>query len=104
MDKPEQGMTLRSRNGLDREAAKHSAPSAENGKRARRTAAEAPAGERDWSETLFLPKTGFGMKAGLPQLEPQLLDRWARMNLYKLMRKAAKGREKFVLHDGPPYA
>ncbi len=60
--------------------------------------------ERDWSKTLFLPKTDFGMKAGLPQLEPKLLDRWAKMDLYKLLRKAAKGREKFVLHDGPPYA
>ncbi len=60
--------------------------------------------ERDWSKTLFLPKTGFGMKAGLPQLEPKLLERWAGMNLYKRLRKAAKGREKFVLHDGPPYA
>ena len=59
---------------------------------------------RDWSQTLFLPKTSFGMKAGLPQLEPKLLERWTKMNLYKLMRKTAKGREKFVLHDGPPYA
>ena len=44
------------------------------------------------------------MKAGLPQLEPKLLDRWAKMDLYKLLRKTAKGREKFILHDGPPYA
>ncbi len=65
---------------------------------------EAPAQERDWSKTLFLPKTGFGMKAGLPQLEPKLLQRWADMNLYELLRKAGKPREKFVLHDGPPYA
>ncbi len=64
----------------------------------------APAQERDWSKTLFLPKTSFGMKAGLPQLEPKLLERWAEMNLYKLLRKAGKAREKFVLHDGPPYA
>ena len=67
-------------------------------------AAVPQADERDWSKTLFLPKTGFGMKAGLPQLEPKLLERWAKLNLYKLLRKAAKGREKFVLHDGPPYA
>jgi isoleucyl-tRNA synthetase len=66
------------------------------------TSDEAP--ERDWSKTLFLPKTGFGMKAGLPNLEPKLLQRWSEMNLYKLLRKAAKSREKFVLHDGPPYA
>ncbi len=64
--------------------------------------AEAP--ERDWSETLFLPKTDFPMKAGLPELEPKLLARWAKLGLYKRLRKAAKGREKFVLHDGPPYA
>jgi isoleucyl-tRNA synthetase len=62
------------------------------------------AGDRDWSKTLFLPRTDFGMKAGLPQLEPKLLERWENMNLYKLLRKASKGREKFVLHDGPPYA
>ena len=65
---------------------------------------EAPAQERDWSKTLFLPKTGFGMKAGLPQLEPKLLQRWEDMNLYKLLRNAGKARERFVLHDGPPYA
>ena len=74
-------------------------------KQAATAAALAPeSGERDWSKTLFLPKTGFGMKAGLPQLEPKLLDRWAKMDLYKLLRKKSKGREKFVLHDGPPYA
>jgi isoleucyl-tRNA synthetase len=66
--------------------------------------AAADGAERDWSKTLFLPKTEFGMKAGLPQLEPKLLNRWAKINLYKLLRKAAKGREKFILHDGPPYA
>jgi isoleucyl-tRNA synthetase len=60
--------------------------------------------ERDWSKTLFLPKTVFGMKAGLPQLEPKLLERWSKMKLYKLLRKESKGRDKFVLHDGPPYA
>ena len=59
---------------------------------------------RDWSETLFLPKTDFPMKAGLPNLEPKLLQRWDEMKLFKQLRKAAKGREKFTLHDGPPYA
>ena len=59
---------------------------------------------RDWSETLFLPKTDFPMKAGLPNLEPRLLQRWEEMKLFKQLRKAAKGREKFTLHDGPPYA
>src|SRR5215510_8136770 len=59
---------------------------------------------RDWSKTLFLPKTQFAMKAGLPQLEPKLLARWAKLGLYHRLRAAAKGRPKFILHDGPPYA
>ena len=59
---------------------------------------------RDWSATLFLPKTDFPMKAGLPQLEPRLLERWQRIDLYHRLREAAKGRPKFILHDGPPYA
>ena len=44
------------------------------------------------------------MKAGLPQLEPKLLERWAKLGLYQRLREAAKGRPKFILHDGPPYA
>jgi isoleucyl-tRNA synthetase len=60
--------------------------------------------ERDWSHTLFLPKTDFPMKAGLPELEPRLLQRWAEMGLYRRQRLASAGRRKFVLHDGPPYA
>jgi isoleucyl-tRNA synthetase len=59
---------------------------------------------RDWSATLFLPKTAFPMKAGLPELEPRLLKRWASLGMYKRLREAARGRPKFVLHDGPPYA
>jgi len=59
---------------------------------------------RDWGATLFLPKTQFPMKAGLPQLEPRLLERWARLGLYARLREAARGRPKFILHDGPPYA
>jgi isoleucyl-tRNA synthetase len=59
---------------------------------------------RDWSATLFLPKTEFPMKAGLPQREPELLARWAEMRLYDRLREEAIGREKFILHDGPPYA
>ena len=61
-------------------------------------------GARDWSATLFLPKTAFPMKAGLPQLEPKLLQRWEKLGLYGRLRAAAKGRPKFILHDGPPYA
>src|SRR5215211_7894133 len=59
---------------------------------------------RDYSETLFLPKTDFPMRAGLPQKEPQLLARWSSIGLYRRLRDAAQGRPKFVLHDGPPYA
>ena len=59
---------------------------------------------RDWGATLFLPNTQFPMRAGLPQLEPKLLERWAKIGLYHRLREAAKGRPKFVLHDGPPYA
>src|SRR5471030_3416328 len=59
---------------------------------------------RDYSETLFLPQTDFPMRAGLPQKEPEILARWEKTGLYKQLREAAKGREKFILHDGPPYA
>lgn len=63
---------------------------------------ETPA--RDYSETLFLPKTDFPMRAGLPQREPQLLKRWEETKLYERLREVQKGRPRFVLHDGPPYA
>jgi len=67
-------------------------------------AGTASAQGRDWSKTLFLPKTDFPMKAGLPRREPQLLQRWADLGLYQRLRDAAKERDKYVLHDGPPYA
>jgi isoleucyl-tRNA synthetase len=59
---------------------------------------------RDYSETLFLPKTDFPMRAGLPQKEPEILAQWGKIGLYRRLRQAAAGRPKFVLHDGPPYA
>src|SRR3981189_2616782 len=59
---------------------------------------------RDYSDTLFLPKTDFPMRAGLPQKEPEILARWEKLGLYGRLRAAAKGRVKFILHDGPPYA
>ena len=59
---------------------------------------------RDYRDTVFLPKTEFPMKAGLPQKEPGILARWIESGLYKQLRAARAGREKFVLHDGPPYA
>jgi isoleucyl-tRNA synthetase len=58
----------------------------------------------DYRATLFLPATDFPMKAGLPEAEPKWLARWAQMDLYGQLRQRAKGREMFVLHDGPIYA
>ncbi len=55
-------------------------------------------------ENLNLPKTAFSMKANLPQKEPSLIDFWDKINLYQNLRNKTKGKEKFVLHDGPPYA
>src|SRR5690349_19572607 len=58
----------------------------------------------DYRPTVFLPQTGFPMKGELPKREPQLLKRWEEMKLYERQRAVLKGREKFILHDGPPYA
>ena len=60
--------------------------------------------QRDYRATVFLPKTDFPMKAGLPQKEPGILARWQAEGLYAKLREARSGREKFILHDGPPYA
>jgi isoleucyl-tRNA synthetase len=60
--------------------------------------------ERDYRSTVFLPKTDFPMKAGLPQKEPAILARWQEQDLYAKTREARAGRDKFILHDGPPYA
>jgi isoleucyl-tRNA synthetase len=65
---------------------------------------EEPKKARDYSDTLFLPKTDFPMRAGLPQREPDILARWTRTDLYGRLRAAATGRPRFILHDGPPYA
>ena len=51
-----------------------------------------------------LPKTSFSMKANLPTREPEMLNYWKEINLYETIRKSSKGKEKFILHDGPPYA
>ena len=59
---------------------------------------------RDWGKTLFLPQTDFPMRAGLPDLEPKLLKRWDDIGLFEKIRAKSKGRVKFTLHDGPPYA
>src|SRR6202522_2644737 len=70
----------------------------------RRIMNDTPTKARDYSETLFLPKTDFPMRAGLPKKEPELLERWEQIDLYGRLRAAAKGRTRFMLHDGPPYA
>ncbi|GGE73389.1 isoleucine--tRNA ligase [Sphingomonas prati] len=59
---------------------------------------------QDWRSTVFLPKTDFPMKAGLAAKEPAILQRWADADLYGQLRKAREGAERFILHDGPPYA
>ncbi|OYU89804.1 MAG: isoleucine--tRNA ligase [Bradyrhizobiaceae bacterium PARB1] len=58
----------------------------------------------DYSKTLYLPQTEFPMRAGLPTSEPKMLARWNEIDLYGKLRESAKGKPKFVLHDGPPYA
>jgi len=58
----------------------------------------------DYKDTLFLPRTDFPMRAGLPQREPDWLARWERLRVYDRLRETAHGRTPFVLHDGPPYA
>ena len=67
---------------------------------------QTPSAGRDYRDTVFLPQTPFPMRAGLPKLEPEILARWAEIDLYRTARakRQADGRPLFVLHDGPPYA
>jgi isoleucyl-tRNA synthetase len=59
----------------------------------------------DYRNTVFLPDpANFPMRGGLPTKEPEILARWARIDLFGQITAAGKGREKFILHDGPPYA
>ena len=58
----------------------------------------------DYRHTILLPKTDFPMKGNLPVREPEIEAVWEKQNLYKHLRKISKGRKKFILHDGPPYA
>jgi len=55
-------------------------------------------------DTLQLPKTAFSMKASLPLKEPEILKKWEKNKIFEKLRKKSKGKEKFILHDGPPYA
>jgi len=60
--------------------------------------------KRDYRDTVFLPKTDFPMKAGLAAKEPAILAKWLGDDLYQQLRETRAGRERFILHDGPPYA
>ena len=60
--------------------------------------------QRDYRDTVFLPQTAFPMRGDLPKREPQILARWEAMDLWSKLRAASRGRPKFILHDGPPYA
>ena len=55
-------------------------------------------------DTLQLPKTAFSMKANLPAKEPEILKKWEKDKIFEKLRKNSKGKKKFILHDGPPYA
>ncbi|MGH6786432.1 MAG: isoleucine--tRNA ligase, partial [Novosphingobium sp.] len=65
---------------------------------------EPEASQRDYRSTVFLPKTEFPMKAGLPQKEPGIAAKWEADKLYEQLRGCRRGRAKFMYHDGPPYA
>ena len=58
----------------------------------------------DYKLTINLPQTGFPMKADLAQREPVAVRRWDERRTYARLREIARGRPRFVLHDGPPYA
>jgi len=65
---------------------------------------DSPKEARDYRGTVFLPETSFPMRGDLPKREPDMLARWDRLKLWERLRAQSKGRESFVLHDGPPYA
>jgi isoleucyl-tRNA synthetase len=58
----------------------------------------------NYKDTVFLPRTDFPMRAGLPKKEPEILQSWQEIDLYEKLRQSRQGAPKFVLHDGPPYA
>ena len=59
---------------------------------------------KNYRDTVFLPNTSFPMRGGLPHKEPEIIARWKALDLYRKLRQERHGREKFILHDGPPYA
>ena len=58
----------------------------------------------NYKDTVFLPRTDFPMRGGLPTKEPQILQNWPDIDIYKKLREARKDAPRFTLHDGPPYA
>ena len=58
----------------------------------------------NYKETVFLPKTDFPMRGGLPKKEPEILAGWQQIDIYRRLREARADAEPFILHDGPPYA
>ncbi len=60
--------------------------------------------KRDYKGTVQLPRTSFPMRAGLPKREPEILARWEEIGLFDALRRQSANRERFILHDGPPYA
>jgi isoleucyl-tRNA synthetase len=60
--------------------------------------------QKDYKETLNLPRASFPMRAKLPAREPEILAGWKEKRLYERLRADRLGRERYVLHDGPPYA
>src|SRR5256885_16598801 len=60
--------------------------------------------EKNYKDTLSLPRTDFPMKANLATREPELLKKWDETQLYQEIQKSRNGLDLFVLHDGPPFA
>ena len=58
----------------------------------------------DYNKTINLPQTDFPMRAGLPNREPGMLERWEKLDIYKELLKKNAGKPSFVLHDGPPFS
>lgn len=58
----------------------------------------------NYKDTLNLPKTSFPMKAELGRLEPRILEKWEKEDIYSNLKEKAKNNQKYILHDGPPYA
>ena len=58
----------------------------------------------EYKDTLFLPKSSFEMRANLSSKEPKILEEWEKQDIFQKLRDKSKGKEKFILHDGPPYA